>query len=46
MSDFDVSGRLVSWLCIIWIIIIYIDYHVCDLFMKLFVIYEVILYDP
>jgi hypothetical protein len=26
--------------------IIYINYQVCDLFVKLFVIYEVILYDP
>jgi hypothetical protein len=46
MSDLDVSGRLVSWLCTIWITIIYIDYQVCDLFVKLFVNYEVILYDP
>jgi hypothetical protein len=43
-----VSDRFVSWLCLctILITIIYIDYQVCDLFMKLFVDYEVILYDP
>jgi hypothetical protein len=37
-----------SWLYLytIWITIIYIDYQVCDLFVKLFVDYEVILNDP
>jgi hypothetical protein len=46
MSDLDVSGRLVSWLCTVWITIIYTDNQVCDLFIKLFVVYEVILNDP
>jgi hypothetical protein len=45
MSDLDVSESLLSWLCTVWITIIYIDYQVCDLFMKL-VNYDVILYDP
>jgi hypothetical protein len=45
MSDFDVSGRLVLWFCTIWITIIYIDNQVCDLFVKLFINYKVILYD-
>jgi hypothetical protein len=40
------SGRFVSSLCTILITIIYIDYQVCNLFVKLFVIYEFILYDP
>jgi hypothetical protein len=45
MRDLNVSRRLVSWLCLctIWIIIIYINYQVCDLFVKFFVDYEVIL---
>jgi hypothetical protein len=48
MSDLNMSERLVSWLCLctIWITIIYIDYQVCDLFVKLFVDYKVILNDP